>query len=86
VIRAGRGRPVLFDEIKVLLDGLPPLHSQVLELRLHGYLKGDYVELKGIGESGRIVRPGSNPGFWIVRFDAGGEEKEVAEDLLTPIY
>jgi hypothetical protein len=47
--------------------------------------KGDYVELRDTGETGRILGPGSKPGFWRVRLDGGGE-REVAEASLEPIY
>jgi hypothetical protein len=47
--------------------------------------KGDYVVLKENGEMGRIVGPGSKPGWWLVRFDKAGEQ-EVAEDRLEPVY
>jgi hypothetical protein len=47
--------------------------------------KGDYVEMKGTGEMGRVVGPGSKPGFWRVRFDQSGEQ-EVAEERLEPVY
>jgi hypothetical protein len=50
------------------------------------FQKGDYVALKESGEAGRIVGSGSKPGWWLVRFDRNGEEREVAEDRLEPTY
>jgi hypothetical protein len=47
--------------------------------------KGDYVELRDTGETGRIVGAGSQPGFWRVRMDRDGE-REVAESALQPTY
>jgi hypothetical protein len=49
------------------------------------FQKGDYVVVKESGEVGRIVGSGSQPGWWLVRFDGVGE-KEVAEDRLEPTY
>jgi hypothetical protein len=50
-----------------------------------GFEKGDYVEIRGTGESGRIVGPGSKPGYWMVQLHAGGE-REVEEASLEPVY
>jgi hypothetical protein len=47
--------------------------------------KGDYVELKDTGQTGRIVAAGSEPGSWRVRFDGAGEVN-VAADRLEPTY